>query len=493
MENWIPVLFAAPTLLIIGILLSFWKSKQTDQADNCSLSLFTIIHTVIYFGISLWLIFAADLPITLFDNEYFYIDALSGYEILITTIVFLLVSLYGRGYVSGLIKAGDLDAIVLKFFYAAFCLLELLLVFGFMSNNIALLWIFIELSTIITAFLIVTLNARENILAALKYIFIASTAMIFGFIGIIILFTLSQKVIDGGSLNWTTLMDIAHSVDPSILSFAFIFLFIGFAAKSGLVPFHTWIPIAYARAPSIVAAVSGIVLNLGVYGILRLYAIGNLAGAGEFLKNFLLVIGLLTVIIAAFSILARTNTKKLLAFSSIESMGFMIVSIGIGAPVALFWMLFFQFTHSLVKTLLFFCAGIFRRQYKSNKFDMIKKPFQLQPLASWGLILGGAAIIGTPLFPIFLAKWNILSVLVSASFPAFVVLLVCFLLVAVGFVLFFIRAFNQKTEEEIQPYQVPSNMKVPIVITICLIIAMGLYIPSWLNNILLDISGILGF
>ncbi len=491
MENWTLIIFAIPSLLIIGLLLAL--GKHAAGSDNRPLNLLTNIHTIIYLCIGLWLAFAAKLPITLFESSYFYIDALSAYEILITVVVFFLASLYGRGYVSSLVKSGDLDPFVLKFFYGAFCLLEMFLIFGFMANNIALLWICVELSTILTAVLIVTLKARENIIAALKYIFIASTAMLFGFIGIIILFTVSQKSTDGGSLNWTALMDAASTIDPAMFSFAFIFLFIGFAAKSGLAPFHTWVPQAYVRAPSIVAVVSGTVLNLGIYGILRLYAIGNQSGAGDFLQTFLLVLGLLTIIIAAFSILVRTNTKKLLAFSGIENMGFLILAIGLGSPVALFWALFHKLAHSLIKTLLFFCAGIFHRQYQSNKYFMVKKPFQLQPLASWGLILGSAAVIGVPLFPVFLAKWNVLSVLVSTSVPAFVILLLCILLVAAGFAIFLIKTFSQKSDEEIQAYKTPGNMKIAIIITLAMIIPLGVFIPSWLGDMLESIVGILGF
>jgi hydrogenase-4 component F len=490
MENAILVLYAVPALVTICLLLIV--GKRASNPDNHFLNNLVILQAAIYLGISVWLGGRVELPLYFFRSEYFYIDRLSVYEILITSTVFLLASIYARGYVSSLLKTGDLDTSVHKFFYGAFCLLEMLIILGLSANNIALLWIFLELSTILTAVLIVTLNARENIIAALKYIFIASTAMLFGFIGIIILFTISHGITEGGSLNWTTLMDAAASLDPTLFNFAFIFLFIGFAAKAGIAPFHTWVPTAYVRAPSVVAVVSGTVLNMGIYAILRLYAIGNQSGAGDFLQTFLLVFGLLSIIIAAFSMLMRTNTKKLLAFSGVENMGFLILTIGLGSPVALFWGLFHQMAYSFIKSLLFFCAGIFHRQYGSNKYFAVQNAFKLQPLASWGFIIGSAAAIGIPLFPVFLSKWNILGVLISESVPAFIILLVCILLVAAGFAVFLIKTFSRKTDDVIQPFVTPINMKVSVLLALGIIIVLGVYMPSWLDNTLGTIVADLG-
>jgi hydrogenase-4 component F len=218
MENGILALYVVPALVTICLLLIV--GKRASNPDNYFLNNLVILQAAVYLGISIWLAGWVELPLYFLQNEYFYIDRLSMYEILITSVVFLLASIYARGYVSSLLKTGELDTSVHKFFYGAFCLLEMLIILGLSSNNIALLWIFLELSTILTAVLIVTLNARENIIAALKYIFIASTAMLFGFIGIIILFTISQGITEGGSLNWTTVMDAAASLDPTLFNFA---------------------------------------------------------------------------------------------------------------------------------------------------------------------------------------------------------------------------------------------------------------------------------
>jgi hydrogenase-4 component F len=474
------------------ILVAFFSAlgKSGAGRNNRFLNSFVLGQSAVYLVLALWAAFLGKLPLTA-GGGYFYIDDLAALEIGITSLVFLLAAVYARGYVMSLVRAGEIEPGILRLFYGSFCLLELVTVLAFASGNIALLWIFAELSTLFSAVLIVTLRARENIIAALKYVFVASTAMLFSLIGIIILYALSRTVITGGSLNWADLMGAAGTMDGRLFFLAFVFLFLGFAAKAGVAPFHTWVPTAYVRAPSVVAVVSGTVLNLGIYAILRLHAIGRAVGVADHLKTLLLVFGLFSICVAALSMLARTNTKKVIAFSGVESAGLLLVAIGVGSQVSIYWALFYTLGYSLVKSLLFFCAGIFHRQYQSNKFFAVRDAFRLQPLASWGLIAGAAAAIGTPLFPVFLAKWNILSSLASSPW-LLVGTLLLLLPAAVGTAYFFIRVFTNREGDEPQPFRTPFSMRFSIVITLIVLVVLGLHLPGWLLSMLDKIVSLLG-
>ncbi len=490
MDSLVIIAFAAPAAIFAGI--SFLLGRFRPDTDGRFLNSLLIIEAVIYLGLSIWLA-VSELPIFLLDNNYLFIDTLGSYETVITSVLFLLAAVYSRGYLASLLERGEIERSLLGLFYGAFTLLPLVIVLGFMSNNLALLWIFTELSTLLSVVLLVTLKARENITAALKYVFVTSTAMLFAFIGIIILFAISREVVPGGTLNWTGLMAAASELSPRLYSFAFVFLFIGFAAKAGIVPFHTWLPTVYVRAPSVVAVVSGAVLNLGLYALIRLYAIGHRAGDDAFLNPLLITFGAVSIVLAALALIARTNTKKLVAFSGIEQSGLIVLAIGLGSPVALFWALFHKAGNALVKALLFFSAGIFHRQYQSNKYFAVKSPFKLQPLASWGLILGSAAAIGAPMLPVFLAKFNILSVMASQALPLFIGILVGFLLVAAGFGYYLVRVFSQAADDTIKAYLTPLTMKLPIVAALVLLFALGVYLPGWLETTLDTIVSDLGF
>ncbi|MDV2988691.1 MAG: proton-conducting transporter membrane subunit [Dehalogenimonas sp.] len=490
MDSLIIFAFALPATIVAA--LSFYYGRHRASGDHRRLlNTLVIVEAVWYLGLSSWLLMA-DNPRFLMDNHYLFIDTLGGYEAVITSVLFLLAAVYARGYIASLLDSDEIESSLLGVFYAALALLPLVIIMGFLSNNLALLWIFIELSTLISVVLLVTLKARENITAALKYVFVTSTAMLFAFIGIILLFALSREVIVGGSLNWTELMATASTLSPRLFSFAFVFLFIGFAAKSGIVPFHTWLPAAYVRAPSVVAVMYGAVINLGLYAVIRIYAIGRAAGDEAFLQPILIGFGLVSILIGALAIIARTNTKKLIAFSGVEQAGLILLAFGLSTPVALFWALFHKFGNALVKTLLFFSAGIFHRQYRSNKYFAVKNPFGVQPLAAWGLIAGSAAAIGVPALPVFLAKFNILTVAASESVLLFVAVLVGFLLTAAGFGYYLIRAFSNETSDDGVRYRTPLAMKLPIIATLVALFTMGLYLPGWLetvlNNIVIDLG-----
>lgn len=467
-------------LVVIGIIF-------TDS--HKSFKTISIIHGLAYFGVALFIAFTEKIPQYFTANSYFFIDSLGVLQILIATFVFALAAIYLGDYVDGMLECGELDKSVLKIFYIAFNLLLIVTVFAFLVNNLALFWIFAELTTFFSALLIATLNSKENISAAVKYVFITSIAMLFSFIGLIILFAASKQLLGHGSLNIDVLMANAGAMNSSLLIIAFILTFIGFAAKAGIAPFHTWLPHAHSKAPSAVSAIlSAVILNVGIYGILRISMIIRPTAAFSVASKILIIFGVLTLVIAAFSMLKQSNLKKMIAFSSIEHMGLMLIGIGIGTPLMIFWVLFHMVAHSLTKSLLFFSAGIINRQYHNKEPEAITKALVLQPLASWGMILGSAAIIGLPPFAIFISKFFMLSQIAQQSFWLFVIVLFLLFLAASAVIVFMIKLFSNgvehKKENKVVCFKAGIGMKIPIIILLVVICLLGLVFPAWLTKIL---------
>jgi len=448
-----------------------------------------IAEAAVFLVLSVWLIVSGQIPVPALaiGSEFFFIDHLGIYEVLIAAVIFLLAAVYARGYVENLIEARELSRGSLKFFYGAWAFLLLVIVLAFFSDNLALFWIFTELTTIISAMLVAILYARDNIDAAIKYIFIASVSMLFSFVGLIFLFEISRTATGTGTLNWTVLMQQAGTFPAGMVIAAFALVFIGFAAKSGIFPFHTWLPEAHVRAPSAVSAIlSGVLLNVGIYGIIRVFAIVHRTPAVSAISPLLLVFGLLTVFIAALSMLPQKKLKKLIAFSSVENMGILLIGLAVATPLAVFWVLFHVMAHAFTKAGLFFSAGILHRQYHSalsaDAVDDMQDVFTLQPVAAWGIVLGGLAIIGIPLFPVFLSKLFILVQLAGFSLPALVILLILLFIAAGAFGYFVIRTFTNisrpDSRDEIVPYRTPLSMKVPVVVLLALIVILGTLITS---------------
>ena len=191
--------------------------------------------------------------------------------------------------------------------------------------------------------------------------------MLFSFVGLIFLFEVSRETLGQGTLNWSVLVQHASAFPSGMMIACFALVFIGFAAKSGIFPFHTWLPEAHAKAPSAVSALlSGVLLNVGIYAIIRMVALVHQTAAISVVSPLLFLFGVLTIAIAAFSMLPQKNLKKLIAFSSIENMGVLLVGLAIATPVAMFWVIFYIMAHAFTKASLFLSAGILHRQYHSK-------------------------------------------------------------------------------------------------------------------------------
>jgi len=448
------------------------------------MNLVSIAHSAAAFALGMHVL-QAGLPVSYLQNGYFFADSLTIFEVLLSSAMFLLASIYASGYVESLIRSRELDRKYVKAFYVAFNLLLSATMLAFFSNNLALLWIFVEMTTLFAAFLIVILNTKENIGAALKYVFLSSTAMLFTFVGLIFLFALSRLSLGEGSLNWDFLVSNAPVLPPALVAISFGFIFIGFAAKSGIVPFHTWLPDAYSRSPSVISAIlSAVISNIGIYGILRVYAIAKQTDAAPALSQMMMAFGILSMAVAVFSMLRQEGLKKLIAFSSIENAGFALVGIGIGTPVALFWVLLHGMVHSMAKALLFFSTGVLHMQYESNNARRIVNALVIQPLGSWGLIIGSVAIIGMPPFALFLPKFFMLSELASVSVAALVAVAVLLLVGAAAFALFLTRIMSQTSSEGPATVPVPAGMKMPIVLLALLVALLGLLMPQALMGII---------
>jgi hydrogenase-4 component F len=473
----------------LGVLLLSVLAKS-----NRTLNFLAVVLPAVYIVLGLCTL-ASDIPYSSASGGYFFMDHLGVYEVLISAVLFLLAAVYAKGYIARSIEMGEMSQSSLKLFYVAFNLLLVMITYAFFSDNLALFWILAELTTAFSAILVVTLNAPKNIGAALKYVFITSTCMLFAFVGLILMFTLTQSNLGEGTLNWTTLMSVANTLSPGILFASFIFTFVGFAAKSGLVPFHAWLPSAHSKAPAPVSAIlSGSITSVGIYGIIRIYAIIAQTSEAAKVSFFLIAFGVISMVIAASTMLNQVNLKKLIGYSTIENMGFLIVGVGLGTPVAIFWVLFYTLVHAFTKASLFFSAGILHHQFESVRMESIKNALKLQPFASWSLIIGAVAIIGMPMSALFLPKLSIL--LESAALSPFLLLglLLVFLFAAAAFGIFLVKLLSRREDDsaETKRFRAPLGMKMPIVLLLATVFILGVFFPQQLNDLLKTIVTELG-
>jgi hydrogenase-4 component F len=353
-----------------------------------------------------------------FGNNLF-VDTLSLYHISLVALVFFMSSLYSLSYFSEEINRGSFGPKQARRFCIIWNGFFITLVAVLCSNNMGLLWICLEASTLVSALLIMTDGRPSSIEAMWKYLLLCSVGIAFAFVGTLLLSVASHNAsfAPHESLLWTALYDRPGVLDGRIMLAAFVFILVGFGTKAGLAPMHTWLPDAHSQAPTPVSAVfSGIMLNCALYCIMRYLPLceGAMGWNGR-PHGMLIFFGLLSICIAAVFIPAQKNIKRLLAYHSVEHMGIIALGLGIGG-LGTFAALFHTLNHSLSKTLAFFSAGRLARQYGTYDMRRIKGAAASNPLWGTAFFISILALIGVAPFSVFMSEFQLVKAAVDGKY-----------------------------------------------------------------------------
>ncbi|MCI0343372.1 MAG: hypothetical protein L0216_19880 [Planctomycetales bacterium] len=356
------------------------------------------------------------------------LDALSAFHLSVLTLIYALSSLFALVYFGEEIRAGTLRLRAARRFAAlwlgSLAAMSLVLV----SENLGLMWVGIEATTISTAFLICVHPEARSLEATWKYLLICSVGVAFAFMGTLLLAASTERVPlgGGGTLGWGRLLESAASLDPGTVKAGFLFLLVGYGTKVGLAPLHGWLPDAHSQAPAPVSAIfSGFMLNTALYCILRTLPIAEAAtGRVGWASDLLLGFGGLSVVVAAAFIVTQHDLKRLLAYHSVEHLGIIALGAGLGRA-GVFAALLHTLNHALCKALGFFCAGRLGQLYGTHDMRQIAGSLRGAPAWGGGLLASFLALIGAAPFAIFLSELLILraaiergSVLAALAFLA---------------------------------------------------------------------------
>lgn len=350
-------------------------------------------------------------------NGMFYMDALSGYIMALVIFLGLASAVYSIGYLEHELYVGLTDIAGMRRYYALLHLFIFTMLLVTVSNNLALMWIAIEATTIVSSVLIgLGFTKRQlAIEAAWKYIILCTVGITFALLGTFITYYASTAVMGtGGALNWTVLKGIANKLNPSTMKLAFIFVLVGYGTKAGLAPVHNWLPDAHSQAPSPISALlSGILLNTAFYGIMRFVSIVEPSTGDIFTGNLLIIFGLISIGVSSIFILVQDTYKRLLAYSSIEHMGIISLGVGIGGPAGIYGVLLHILNHALSKPLMFFASGKIQARYGSTRIENVSGVLSSMPLLGTLTFIGALSLTGTPPFNIFISEFTLLKAAVD--------------------------------------------------------------------------------
>jgi hydrogenase-4 component F len=279
-----------------------------------------------------------------------------------------------------------------------------------LAGNLGVLWVAIEATTIVTAFLVGHYRSRTALEAAWKYVVICSAAIAIAFLGLVLLYYAAKHAGLSGedALDWATLTGHAHQLDPAVTRIAVGLAVIGFGAKAGLIPLHAWLPDAHSQAPAPVSALmSGVLLPVAFYAVLRVKTIADPALGTGYLRTLLLILALATLALAALLLIGQRDYKRMLAYSSMEHMGLIALAAAIGTRLATAALLLHMAGHGLAKTVAFLSSGHILHRHNSSQITDVRALATRMPLLAGLFGLAILALLGFPPAALFASELGI--------------------------------------------------------------------------------------
>jgi hydrogenase-4 component F len=420
-------------------------------------------------------------------GQYVLIDDFNIVFIILNTLVGFTTSVFSASYIAHELETGRLVPSHMRFYHAMFQLLMFGMNVALIANNIGLMWVAIELATLTTVLMVGMYRTHAALEAAWKYFILGSVGIALALFGTILVYMAALPVAGEGldAMTWTVLIKRVATFDPALLNVAFVFLLLGYGTKVGLVPLHAWLPDAHAEGPTPISAVlSGLLLNVALYALLRFKLLLAANPRAIAPGPLLVIMGLTSLVFAAFMLYRRRDIKRMFAYSSIEHMGIIAFAFGMGGPLANFAGLLHMTMHSLTKSAIFFTVGHIAQVKGTQKMADIRGLTVSHPLLGWSLVAGVVAIAGLPPLGIFMSEFLVVSSTFSRQ-PLLAIVLVTGLLIAFGAL--FLRvsalAFGQPNGS-LAPVKASS---VPIFVHLALVFTAGVYLPpplvAWFQHI----------
>jgi hydrogenase-4 component F len=424
--------------------------------------------------------------------NFFYADALSGFFIFTIATVSFASALYSIGYIADDVRQMAISEAKGRMYYVLFNLFVFSLFLVTLLNNLGFVWVAIEMTTLISAFLVGFYNDKKSVEAAWKYLILCSVGITLALLGTILFYYTLSVHAGVKSLNWTDMLAAAGSLDPKVLKVAFIFILVGYGTKAGIAPMHTWLPDAHSQAPAPISALlSGVLLKTSLYAILRFMIIVNHSLGTLFAQHLLIAFGLFSLAISAGFILVQKDLKRLLAYSSIEHVGVIVTGFGIGGA-GFFGALFHVFNHAVTKSLMFFGAGDIIKAYGTHNMKRIRGAAQALPFVGTLVLLGAFALAGTPPFSVFFSEINILIAGFSTGHYAAGGLFLLFIAVVFSGLIFHLgRVVFGKKPEDMPAASPVATGKAAYIFLFAFILLTGLFSPFFFRQILEAACGVL--
>ena len=439
------------------------------------------------FAVQTWL--RPDMAI---GTEWLALDALGRLVLLLVSVLFMLCSIYAVGYLR--YRRGRSSRVFCG------CMLMMLAMMSLVtwSHHFGLMWVAIEATTLSSAPLIYFNRTARSIEATWKYLLVGSVGIALALLGSFFLAYASLHASQPTGLILGDLIREAPNFSAPWLHAAFVLLLVGYGTKMGLAPMHTWKPDAYGEAPGMVGAMlAGGVTSCAFLAILRVYQVCAAAGPvhATYAGGMLVVMGLMSMAIAGIFMVGQRDFKRMLAYSSVEHMGILVLGIGLGR-VATFGALLHLINNALAKGVMFLSAGNIHRAYNSKSTDEVRGAMRRLPMSGTLFLVGFIAVTGSPPFGPFISEFTILNGALGSGRYVVTALFLLFLLVVfigMGATVLSVVQGRPSPQARIRygSYRDGFFTTAPLLIFMAFVLVLGLYLPGPLRATLQEAAELL--
>jgi hydrogenase-4 component F len=423
------------------------------------------------------------------------VDALSAVFLLATSFLYAAVAVYSVGYL-GAGHDHRPPARYSRRFWVGLNVFAWAMLAAPMMSNLALLWVAIEVTTVVSALLVAIEDTDGAAEAAWKYVLLASAGLGLALLATIFAYYAGAQVLGQSyDLGFTQLLAVAPRLPHTAVQLAFVLAVLGFGTKTGLVPVHTWLPDAHSEAPTPVSALlSGSLLAVSFYAILRYYQVAESALAGRFAQNVLLVFGVASLLLAMLYLFGQRDIKRMLAYSSVEHMGILAIGVSFGAPAALAGVLLHVLAHAAAKGNAFMGAGVLVRKLGSKRIASIRGGLDLLPWSGPLFVVAILALGAMPPFGLFRSEFEIVTGGLGAGGYVAVTILV------IGVTAAFLGLAGSVTRVLMLPASgtAPARgepsawMVIPVAAGVLALLVLGVHPPAELTELFSRAVGLLG-
>jgi hydrogenase-4 component F len=414
--------------------------------------------------------------------SYLRIDAVSAIFLLATGFLYAAVAVYSVGYLKH-----RTDERYMRRFYAGLNLFAWAMLAAPMMSSLALLWIAVEITTVISALLVAIEDTEGAAEAAWKYVLIASAGLGLALLATVFAYFAGSQVLgEHYNLAIGPLIQAGARLPHTPVRLAFLLALLGYGTKVGLFPVHTWLPDAHSEAPTPVSALlSGSLLAVSFYAILRFYQVAAACLGGRFPRDALLVFGVASLLLAALYLFGQRDIKRLLAYSSVEHMGILAIGVSFGAPVALAGVMLHVLAHAAAKGNAFMGAGVFTVKFGSKQISALRGGLDVLPWSGPLFLLAVFALSAMPPSGIFRSEFQIVAGgLDAGNYAAAAALVVLVTVAFFGLTTSATRVLFTPSPRGLARSEPSAWMVVPVVAGVAVLFILGLHPPGELTGLI---------